>query len=174
MSAPSAPQKRNVCVDVQLGDLEADLRIILEVQLIELLNWDYWQELDAISPADEQNIEGAIEGVFSDIIRRYKSVVPINNILQHCVILLQNVVWAAMNVPWPNDPTMHVAHVINNAFTVYNHVIYAPLRTEMIMVNHNCEVLQRTWRRCYYEPDHPICRRRLCREFEELRGDSLM
>jgi hypothetical protein len=49
---------------------------------------------------------------------------------------------------------------------VYNRVIYAPLRTEMIMANHNAEVLQRTWRRCITDPSHPACRRRLEYEFD--------
>ena len=59
----------------------------------------------------------------------------------------------------------HIGAVINNAMAVYNRVIYAPLRTEMIMANHNAEVLQRTWRRCITDPSHPACRRRLDYEF---------
>jgi hypothetical protein len=50
---------------------------------------------------------------------------------------------------------------------VYNRVIYAPLRTEMIMANHNAEVLHRTWRRCITDPSHPACRRRLMYEFDQ-------
>ena len=77
-----------------------------------------------------------------------------------------------MNVPmhgayghtWTED---HIMAVINNAMAVYNRVIYAPLRTEMIMANHNAEVLQRTWRRCITDPNHPACRRRLMHEFDQ-------
>ena len=77
-----------------------------------------------------------------------------------------------MNVPPPSMGRQlwadcHVEAVINNAMTVYNRVIYAPLRTEMIMANHNAEVLQRTWRRCITDPSHPACRRRLEYEFNE-------
>jgi hypothetical protein len=72
-----------------------------------------------------------------------------------------------MNVPWPVVPELHIEAVINNAMEVYNRQIYAHLRTEMIMANHNCEVLQRTWRRCITDPSHPACRRRLEYEFEE-------
>jgi hypothetical protein len=42
------------------------------------------------------------------------------------------------------------------------------LRTEMIMVNHNCEVIQRNWRRCITDPDHPACRRRLEMDFSDF------
>jgi hypothetical protein len=72
-----------------------------------------------------------------------------------------------MNVPWPEVPDLHIERVVDNAMTVYNRVIYAHLRTEMIMANHNAEVLQRTWRRCITDPSHPACRRRLEYEFNE-------
>ena len=86
--------------------------------------------------------------------------------MEYCRILIQNVVWAAMNVPWPEAEDLHIERVIDNAMAVYNRVIYAPLRTEMIMANHNAEVLQRTWRRCITDPSHPACRRRLKYEFD--------
>lgn len=73
-----------------------------------------------------------------------------------------------MNVPYPADPDLHIERVVDNAMEVYNNVIYAHLRTEMIMANHNAEVLQRTWRRCITDPEHPACRRRLEYEFREL------
>ena len=76
-----------------------------------------------------------------------------------------------MNVP-PQDPHIHadthVEQVVDNALTIYNQYIYAPLRTEMIMANHHAQVLQRTWRRCVTDPNHPVCRRRLEYEFREM------
>ena len=72
-----------------------------------------------------------------------------------------------MNVPFPRDPTWHMTRVVDNALEAYVRVIYAPLRTEMIMANHNAEVLQRTWRRCITDPEHPACKRRLAYEFNE-------
>jgi len=73
-----------------------------------------------------------------------------------------------MNVPWPEAEDLHIERVIDNTMAIYNRVIYAPLRTEMIMANHNAEVLQRTWRRCNTDPSHPVCRRRLEYEFRDL------
>jgi hypothetical protein len=76
-----------------------------------------------------------------------------------------------MNVPWPEVPDLHIEAVINNTMAVYNRAIYAHLRTYMIMANHNCEVLQRTWRRCITDPSHPACRRRLEYEYHESLRD---
>lgn len=94
----------------------------------------------------------------------------ISAILEHCRILIQNVVWVAMNVPMPSIgrqlwANAHIERVIDNVLEVYNRVIYAPLRTEMIMANHHAEVLQRSWRRCITDPSYPMCRRRLEYEF---------
>jgi len=47
-------------------------------------------------------------------------------------------------------------------------VAYTPLRIEMLMMNHHAQVLQRTWRKCITDPNHPACRRRLQHEFDEL------
>lgn len=115
---------------------------------------------------DNTSIRLVIDGCFLDMVHRYSAVLPVSAVLEHCRILIQNVVWAAMNVPFPADPGLHIEAVIDNAMYVYTQVIYAHLRTEMIMANHNVEVLQRTWRRCIADPSHPACRRRLEYEFE--------
>ena len=108
---------------------------------------------------------------FEDMFHRYSAASDVMAILEHCRILIQNVVWASMNVPWPEAPGLHIERVIDNTMEVYNRVIYAPLRTEMIMTNHNVEVLQRTWRRCITDPSHPACRRRLEHEFNAALRD---
>ena len=108
---------------------------------------------------------------FEDMAHRYSVAPQVSAVLEHCRILIQNVVWASMNVPWPEVRALHIERVIDNAMTVYNRVIYAQLRTEMIMTNHNCEVLQRTWRRCITDPAHPACRRRLQFEYESSLRD---
>lgn len=154
-------------MDVQLEEFETDLRAALEVQLVVNTNMVYWNEMDTLSDADNEGIRRVIDLCFVDMAHRYSAVPQISAVLEHCRILIQNVVWASMNVPWPEVPDLHIERVIDNAMEVYNRVIYAHLRTEMIMANHNAEVLQRTWRRCITDPAHPACRRRLEYEFEE-------
>jgi hypothetical protein len=158
-------------VDVQLEEFETDLRSALEIQLIMNTHMVEWNELDHLSDTDTAALSRVIDGCFMDLMHRYQNAQFVMEILEHCRILIQNVVWASMNVPWPEVPDLHIERVIDNAMTVYNRVIYAPLRTEMIMANHNAEVLQRTWRRCIADPSHPACRRRLEYEFQSALRD---
>jgi len=158
-------------VDVQLEEFETDLRSSLEIQLIMNTHMVEWNELDRMSDHDNEAIRRVIDMCFEDMNHRYSTAPPVMAILEHCRILLQNVVWASMNVPWPEVPDLHIERVLDNTMEVYNRVIYAPLRTEMIMTNHNVEVLQRTWRRCITDPSHPVCRRRLEYEFNDALRD---
>jgi len=167
MSTPRAPRKSTGGVDVQLEEFEVDLRGLLELQLGHAVDRHFWYENAQLSDEDNLLNAQAIDGAFMDLMHRYQNAQAVTDLLEHCRILIQNVVWAAMNVPWPEVPDLHIDAVINNAMAVYNRVIYAPLRTEMIMANHNAEVLQRTWRRCITDPDHSACRRRLMDEFDQ-------
>jgi hypothetical protein len=168
MATPRAPRKSIGGVDVQLDEFETDLRSALEIQFVVNTHMGYWNEMDCLSDEDNESIRRVIDLCFVDLVHRYRAVHVISELLEYCRILIQNVVWAAMNVPSPDAPLLHFQRVIDNALAVYNRVIYAPLRTEMIMANHNAEVLQRTWRRCITDPHHPACRRRLEYEFDGL------
>jgi hypothetical protein len=163
-----APRKPTDGVDVQLVDFENTLRNHLEFQLIVNTNRNYWHEMDVLHPADTIDIENAIHGSFLDIIHRYQGAQPVLDILTHCQILINNVVWAAMNVPYPANPDLHIERVVDNAVQVYIQVIYPQLRTEMMMANHMVHIVQRTWRRIVADPQHPACRRRLLREFDAM------
>lgn len=165
MATPRAPRKSIGGVDVQLEEFETDLRTALEYQLVMNTNMVLWNQMNCLSDEDNERIRLVIDECFVDMNHRYSVAPQVSAILEHCRILIQNVVWASMHVPWPEFPDLHVERVIDNTMEVYNRVIYAPLRTEMIMANHNCEVLQRTWRRCITDPRHPACRRRLQYEF---------
>ena len=158
-------------MDVQLEEFETDLRAALEIQLIMNTHMVEWNELDRLCDEDNEAIRRVIDLCFVDMAHRYSVAPQVSAVLEHCRILIQNVVWASMNVPWPEVPDLHVESVIDNTIEVYNRVIYAHLRTEMIMANHNVEVLQRTWRRCITDPSHPACRRRLDYEFNDALRD---
>jgi hypothetical protein len=167
MTTPAAPRKSRIPVDYQLDSLETTLRVHLAYQMSANVNMDYWQELDEPDAASLNSLSGAIDDTLADICNQYSHVKVIANLLEHARILLQNSVWSSMNVPYPRNPTLHMDRVIDNALHVYFEVIYAHLRTEMIMANHNAEVLQRTWRRCISNPSYIACRRRLMHEFNE-------
>jgi hypothetical protein len=168
MATPRAPRKPTGGVDAQIMDLEEDIRNHLEYQLIVNVTHQYWQEMDQISQEDVRDIDWAIDGAFRDILLWYENFPTVREILERAQFLFKNTIWAGMNVPYPANPQLHVEQVIDNSFTVYNRLVYADLRTEMIMANHNVEILQRNWRRCIVDPSHPVCRRRLEYEFREM------
>lgn len=171
MNPTYAPRKSTGGVDVQLEEFETDLRNTLVFQLIMNINRGYWREMSRLSDDDNKSIENLIDHCFVDMFHRYKSVPSVMDVLERCRILIQDIIWVAMNVPYQNILTLHVETVVDNAINVYVNRIYPILRTEMIMANHHIEVLQRSWRRCASDPSHPACRRRLIREFNSL-GDA--
>lgn len=167
MSAPRAPRKATGNVDAQLHDFEQELDASLEHVLLYHVNLVYWNDMNHISDNDRARINAAIDVALLDLTARYEDVTSVRTVLELARILFRNVVWAAMNVPFPADPRLHVEYVIDNLMEVYTLEIYANLRTEMIMANHHAHVLQRTWRRCITNPSHPACKRRLEYEFKE-------
>ena len=167
MATPRAPRKPTGGVDAQIMDLEEDLRNALEYHLIVNTNHDYWRELDQMAPNNAQDLDAVVDMAFRDILLWYEHVPAVRTILGNAQFLIKNVVWAAMNVPHPANPQLHIERVIDNAFEIYNRFVYADLRTEMIMANHSIQILQRNWRRCITDPTHPACRRRLEYEFKD-------
>lgn len=168
MQSIRAPRKPSGGVDVQLNEFEDALRATLMYNLMYRINRYYWNELDEIDRNDLQGITNAIDLTFIDFRYAYRHAPVIINILNNAQILIQNVTWAAMNVPYPANPDSHVDRVIDNTLEVYWREVYAPLRTEMILANHAVGLVQRTWRRCVTDPTHPACRRRLEFEFKNL------
>ena len=170
MDAPRR-DRRSAAVDAQLEEFETDLRAYLETHLLFNTDRDHWWEHGRISGAETAGIGRIVAESMAELEHRYSTSEGVMVTLKFCEVLIRTAIWAGMNVP-PQDPhthaDTHVEQVVDNALTVYNQNIYALLRTEMIMANHHAEVLQRTWRRCITDPEHPACRRRLMREFESL------
>lgn len=165
MTTPIKP--RYTYVDSQLDFLEQFLHHTLLECLLDV-DRGYWYELDAISRDDEISIENAMALSFAGLRSKYAPSPRVSAMLGDAQILIQNCVWTAMSIPYPTNPVLHVRRVTDNALEVFYRQIYAHLRTEMIMTQHNVEVLQRTWRRCVADPFHPVCKRRLDREFSEV------
>jgi hypothetical protein len=152
-------------MDEQLDRLETQMRNELEFQLSVHVPRRYWELMNELDEGTNENIKATLRDVFAPWITMYRSTV-IEKILVHCRDVLIQVVWATMNVPYPRDSEAHIQSVVRNALYVYVQLFYAPLRTEMIMVNHSAEVIQRTWRRAIADPSYLVCRRRLLSEFE--------
>jgi hypothetical protein len=169
----NAPRKLYAAVDVQLDDFELELFHALEFQLIVNTNRTFWEEEDHLSNQCLMGIEEAIDwGFDDDIVKRYNGT-EVTPLLDEARVVIHNAVYAAMNVPYPRDPDRHMERVLDNIREIYVDVVYPRLRTEMVMLNHHAQVLQRTWRKCITDPSHLACRRRLEYEFQDLMNISL-
>lgn len=163
----NAPRKLYAAVDVQLDDFELELFRNLEFQLIVNTNRAFWELEDHLGNECLCGIEEAIDYGFHEMMERYEGT-PVIKILEAALGVIQNAAFAAMNVPYPRDPDRHIERVLDNIREIYVDVAYSPLRIEMLMMNHHAQVVQRTWRKCITDPNHPACRRRLAHEFEQL------
>jgi hypothetical protein len=158
-------------VDDQLEAFETRLTTQLQYALFVNINLDYWEELDELDNVSIQVIRDIVHDVFAPISTVYTgtTVVPL---LEGARLVIEHALIASMNVPFPRDPILHVHRVVQNMLTIFIQTTYAQLRTEMIMVNHNAQVLQRVWREANTNPGRLPCRRRLMREFQEAAAYS--
>ena len=156
-----------MAVDDELNEFEDNLRHVFDYHLVVSPNWEYWEEVDTPNREFFQGLDAAIIHVHQHLIDKYKgtAVVPI---VQNLCDLLRVTARVSMNVPFPRYPELHAHAVSDNLMDVYTEFAYAPLRTEMIMVNHFAMYIQRIWKRVNVDPSHPACRRRLEREFYDL------
>jgi hypothetical protein len=154
-------------VDDQLDAFETRLTAQLQYALFVNINLDYWEELDELDAVSVQVIRDIVHDVFAPLLATYRDT-PADPPLERCQVLVENALLASMNVPFPRDPVLHVHRVVQNMRSIFIQTTYAELRTEMIMVNHNAHVLQRTWREVNTNPAWLSCRRRLMREFEDV------
>ncbi len=158
-------------VDQELMDFEENLINALEYQLVVRPNWTYWEETDMLNTEFFDELDAVIDQAFQPLMIKYKDM-HVMEVLTASKELLRIVARASMDVPFPRNPELHAMRVVDNLLTVYNATSYARLRTEMTMTNHHVNVIQRTWKKVVTDPKHPICRRRLIFEYQQL--ESMM
>jgi len=155
-----------MATDDELMEFETQLWDALEETLLAV-NLDHWHEAGRPTILFFEGLKLAIQQAHYPLILKYRNT-SVEPLLLESQRFVFDIAWAGMNVPLPVEPDLHVICVTDNARYLYNVRIYASLRTEMIMTNHNAQVLQRTWRRVITDPEHPACRRRLEYEFTDL------
>ena len=147
-----APRPATGGVQAQLLDFEDDLRNAL------IFSQDWGPE----------GRRDALDGACMDLSFRYKDFENVTNILTMGKILFRAVIDATLTtLRWSDEPSSWEA-VIDNVFGAYFDYVYPTLRHEMLAANHSIGVIQRNWRRCVLDPEHPACRRRLEWEFKDL------
>jgi hypothetical protein len=157
-------------VDEQLDNLCDILHGSLSFQLVLGTNRDYWEEIDELCQRDIDDIDATIDFSFELVMLQYEKIPKVLEILENAQIMLKNVTWAAMNVPFPEDTDRHIQRVVNNVYHIFVHTYYPALRTEMIEANHQVQVIQRVWKNAISNPNFLACRRRLEREFKDMNG----
>jgi hypothetical protein len=166
MNAPIKP--RYTYVDRQIDDLRRNIANSWFV--IPDINREFWNTNGCLSDDDNNTMFRNIREAFEPMMETYKSSIEVMTVIEQLVILIQNCFYFGVNIPTTNTVLHIIVFATNNMNQVFGRVAAPMLRASMIKANHNCEVIQRVWRVCDTNPEHPMCRRRLEREFEELRG----
>lgn len=154
-------------VDDQIGEFEDRLTNQLQYALFVNINLYYWEELDELDEGSIQVIKDIVDDIFEPLLRMYRLTIVGSHLLR-CHELIKYSLLSSMNVPFPRDPTLHVHRVVQNMLDIFIRSTYAQLRTEMIMMDHNVQVVQRVWREAVSNPTRAVCRKRLMREFENM------
>jgi hypothetical protein len=71
--------------------------------------------------------------VLKDVFDTMHSIYPaLERVFDENLTLLQQCTWVGMNVPWPVDPDDHIQRVVDNVMDVFNTIVYANLRCEIL------------------------------------------
>jgi hypothetical protein len=154
-------------IDEKIGEFEDRLTTQLQYALFVNIDINYWEELDELDHGSIQVIKDIVDDIFAPMLLVYRRTIVGVHLLR-CLDLIKYSLVASMNVPFPRDPILHVHRVVQNMMDIFIRTTYAPLRTEMIMIDHNARVIQRVWREANTNPSRFACRRRLMREFENI------
>ena len=160
-------------IDTQLEIFETNLFENLKLYLQTELDLVFWSELGELCREDSEGIKIVVDESFEHMERTYESVNAVKTLLNNFKTFVKGSVWIAMNVPFPymvlsEHVEQVIEQVIDNVKRMYYVMFYQDLRHEVAETNYKSKVIQRRWRACYYEPHHPVCRRRLSRQFEEI------
>ena len=165
-----APRKsRYVGVRAQLDELVVDLRLNLSRALFHEVNHAYWNSTGRQSSDTVYEVRTAVEEAFMFHIRRWCAVPDVMLVLCASRDILKDVIMMAIDVPRPPESARFLKRILENFLVMFVRS-WVPRIENVLMENqHHIEIIQRTWRRCASDPNHPMCRRRLLREFEILK-----
>ena len=159
--------------DDRLDALETDLRNGVDTVLLLDFDRDYWAHHNEPSAENLRALDRVFYDAFRDLIHEYRNT-ALEAPLVACRAVLSRVAWAAVNVPFPHDTMAHLEAASDNVLHTWIDMFYADVRTEMVMLDHHAQVIQRNWKAANTNPKHPVCRRRLLREFDSLRDERAL
>jgi hypothetical protein len=119
--------------DDTLDVFERRIHSGLEFYLVVNTDRTYWEQNNKFRYKNVREVNQVIEDAFDIMYTKYPT---LNRILDENLILLQQCTWVGMNVPWPVDPDDHIQRVIDNVMEVFNIIVYANLRCEILNLDY--------------------------------------
>ena len=144
---------------------------LFTMDLMRGVHIEFWEEVDELDTQSLSNIEITINDAFDEIRWVYQTVPEVLEILDESCLVVQNIVWAGMNIPYPRDPYFHAQRMATNALRAWGDIYTEKIVDKMLEVGNRIESLQRNWRECISNPSYEACRRRLHFEFTTNQAD---
>lgn len=132
------------------------------------INLEFWEETDT---HDEPSIETCLHSLdvgFATTFMRYKNFNNVICILREAKPVISRMCLVQMNLPFPNDVHTHIHAVATNCVESFFELYGLRFREAIIKTENDITIIQTKWRRSNSDPKHPVCRRRLLKEFDEL------
>lgn len=109
------------------------IRNALELYLLNYTDRVYWEQNNKFRYRNVREMNMAIVEAFNPMYTKYPK---LEKVLDDSLMLLQQCAWVGMNVPWPVDPDDHIQRVVDNVMEVFNIIVYANLRFEILNIEH--------------------------------------
>jgi hypothetical protein len=128
------------------------------------------EHLRTSDPVTHDGIRRVVGQSFDDISETFKFSKILSTLLIVSKKFIELSTWIAINVPLISYPEYHVICVVDNVRQMFRNEFYMKIQNEIDELERAAECIQRAWLACYYTPSHPVCRRRLHRQFTEIHG----
>jgi hypothetical protein len=135
------------------------------------LNHDYWHEMDCLDADSKFEIRNAVTEAFELASRRWYHMREVLHELEAISEIIKDALEIALDVIYPDFVNAHIQRVIENVMVRFDRWWGPRLECAMFDYVHAAVKIQDAWLECYYRPDHPVCKRRLLRSFEEFEKD---
>lgn len=101
----------------------------LKFYLVEQTDRVFWEQNNKFRYRNARETNQVLKDVFDTMHSIYPT---LERVFGENLTLLQQCTWVGMNVPWPVDPDDHIQRVVDNVMEVFNTIVYANLRCEIL------------------------------------------
>ncbi len=115
--------------DDVLDTFERRIRNALDAYLMNYTDRVFWEQNNKLRYRNAREMNEVLVEAFNPMYDKYPK---LEKVLDDSLMLLQQCAWVGMNVPWPVDPDDHIQRVVDNVMEVFNIIVYANLRFEIL------------------------------------------